>query len=92
MKKLITFALTLALVCSMTVPASAVTPDSDTPSISIPDISDDVHVELPDGTFDDYIPDVEIEPTESPAEENPDVSTWHDWICGWFKWWINKFH
>lgn len=92
MKKLITFALALALVVSMTIPANAVTPDLDTPSISIPDISDDVHVELPDGAFDDYIPDVEIEPTEPPADEMPNIPTWQDWLRGWFKWWHHKCH
>ena len=96
MKKIICLILVLLLILSVAMPVFAVTPDLQTSSISIPDISDDVHVELPDSAFEGYIPDIDIElpeateePTEPPAEEQPD-HPWCDWLHKWLRWWRDK--
>ena len=61
MKKIITFLLAVMLIASMTVPVYAVTPELDVPDMpEIPDISNDIDIDIPDGVFDDYIPDVDI--------------------------------
>lgn len=46
MKKIITFALALVLIASMTVTAHAATPKLDIPDIEIPDISGSVKVDV----------------------------------------------
>jgi hypothetical protein len=86
MKKIFAILLAVMLIASVTVPAYAVTPPLNVPDIEIPDISDNVEIELPDGVFDDYIPDLTPkEPTEPPVEE-PEYN-WCDWVKGWFEWW-----
>lgn len=92
MKKIICITLSLLLILSMVAPVCAVTPDLDTPSISIPDISDDVHIEIPDEVFDDWFEEHPIEipdPTEPPEEPEPD-RPWCDWLHAWLRWWRDK--
>lgn len=54
MKKIIAFLLALTLIAAMSLSAYAATPKLDTPSISIPDISGSVKVEIPQSTFDKW--------------------------------------
>ena len=96
MKKIICILFALMLVISMAIPAFAVTPEIGVPDMpEIPDISDDVEIELPDGIFDDYIPDIDIdvelpeEPTEPPAEK-PIRYNWCEMVKCWINWWRGK--
>lgn len=84
MKKTFALLLALALLMSMLlifvfpVPASAVTPPLGVPDIpEIPDISDDVHVEIPDEVFKDYLEEhpIVIETTEATTEPPTEVPT-----------------
>ena len=55
MKKLITIILALMLVCSMVVPAHAATPRFEIPNVpEIPDISDNIKFEFPDGFWNSW--------------------------------------
>lgn len=54
MRKIILFLLTIAIVVSMAIPASAATPKLKVPSIKIPNISSSVEVKLGDGFWDNY--------------------------------------
>lgn len=54
MKRIISFILLMILLLSLAIPAYAVTPPLKTPSISIPDISDDIKVELPNNFWDNW--------------------------------------
>lgn len=97
MKKLIIFVITFAMILALAVPAYAVTPPLQVPDMpEVPDISDDVHVELPDSAFDGYIPDIDAEltedPTEPPAEADNCTTTWRDWLWNWYRWWTNLIH
>ena len=86
MKKIFAILLTVMLVASMTVTAYAVTPPLGVPDMpEIPDISDNIEIELPDGVFDDYIPD--IAPEEPIEPEEPVYPDWRDWVKGWFEFW-----
>jgi hypothetical protein len=86
MKKIFAILLTVMLVASMTVTAYAVTPPLGVPDMpEIPDISDNIEIELPDGVFDDYIPD--IAPEEPIEPEEPVYPDWCDWVKGWFEFW-----
>lgn len=86
MKKIFAILLTVILVASMTVTAYAVTPPLGVPDMpEIPDISDNIEIELPDGVFDDYIPD--IAPEEPIEPEEPVYTDWCDWVKGWFEFW-----
>lgn len=86
MKKLICILFVLMLIVSMTVSAYAVTPPLGVPDLpEIPDISDNIEIELPDGVFDDYIPD--IAPEEPTEPEEPVYPDWCDWVKGCFEWW-----
>ena len=94
MKKNIAILLALLLILSMAVPAAAVTPPLDTPaSPTVPDISDGIHVEIPDEVFDDWFDEhpIVIEPTEAPTEpaeeDEPTRTDWRDWLSGWRQWW-----
>ena len=103
MKKIICALLAVLLIMAMTVPAFAVTPDLGVPDVpEIPDISDDVEIELPEGVFDGYLPDLDIDieielptdpieppadPTEPPSEK-PTCPGWCDWVKGWLEWWL----
>lgn len=86
MKKIFAILLTVMLVASMTVTAYAVTPPLGVPDMpEIPDISDNIEIELPDGVFDDYIPD--IAPEEPIEPEEPVYPDWCDLVKGWFEFW-----
>ena len=86
MKKIFAILLTVMLVASMTVTAYAVTPPLGVPDMpEIPDISDNIEIELPDGVFDDYIPD--IAPEEPIEPEEPVYPDWCDCVKGWFEFW-----
>ena len=85
MRKLIAILLAVMLMASMAVSAYAVTPPLNVPDIEIPDISDNVEIELPDGVFDDYIPD--LTPEEPTEPEEPEYPNWCDLVKGWFEWW-----
>ena len=92
MKKIITILLAVLLILSMAIPAMAVTPPLDTPaSPSVPDISDDIHVEIPDEVFDDWfaehpiVIEPTVEPTEPAEEDEPTRTDWRDWLSGWRK-------
>lgn len=94
MKKILALILALLLIIAMAVPAYAVTPELGVPDMpEIPDVSDDVEIELPDGIFDDYIPDIDIdvelpeEPAE-PPEEEPELPSFYDCVKGWLEWWM----
>ena len=93
MRQIFAILLIVMLIASMTVSTYAVTPPLNVPDLpEIPDISDNIEIELPDGVFDDYIPDLTPEaPTEPPAEdppvEEPEYPDWCDWVKGWFEWW-----
>ena len=98
MKKNIAILLALLLILSMAVPAAAVTPPQDTPaSPTVPDISDGIHVEIPDEVFDDWfdehpiVIEPTVEPTEAPTEpveeDEPTRTDWRDWLSGWRQWW-----
>ena len=54
MKRFIAILLALAMIIALAVPAFAATPTLDTPSISIPDISGSVKIEIPQSTFDKW--------------------------------------
>lgn len=93
MKKIICILLTLLLICAIAVPAYAVTPPLAVPDMpEIPDISDDVEIELPDSAFEGYIPDIDIditeptEPTEPPDQEET-CTSWHDIVNGLYQRW-----
>lgn len=80
MKKIIAIAMVLMLLFAMVVPVAAVTPLLDTPSITIPDISDDVHIDIPDSFWDKWfkdhpivIPDTTIPSETAPVPTEPDV-------------------
>lgn len=88
MKKISPILLAVLLICTMAFPAAAVTPPLQVPDMpEIPDISDDVEIELPDSAFEGYLPELDIEvteptePTEPPDQE--EVCIWH----GWYQWW-----
>ena len=101
MKKILSLILALLLILSMAVPAYAVTPDLQTPSISIPDISDDVQKNLEeqydfshavDNWLEEHpieIPDPTEAPTEPPEEPEP-VNPWCGWLHKWLRWWRDK--
>ena len=93
MKKIFAILLAVMLIASMTVTTHAVTPPLGVPDMpEIPDISDNIEIELPDGVFDDYIPDLTPEePTEPPVEE-PEYPNWCDWVKGWMEWWKGIIH
>lgn len=93
MKKIIVFLMALCLIVCMTVPVFAVTPPLNTPAIPrVPDISDDIHVEISDEFFDDWFAEhpIVIEPTEAPTEpaeeDEPTRTDWSDWLSGWRQW------
>ena len=93
MKKILAILLAVLLIMAMAIPALAVTPDLGVPDMpEIPDISDDVEIELPDGIFDDSIPDIypdlPPEPTEPPLEEAPELPCFYYYVKGWFEWWM----
>lgn len=86
MKKIFAIILAVMLIASMTVSTYAVTPPLNVPDLpEIPDISDNIEIELPDGVFDDYIPD--IVPEEPIEPEEPVYPDWCDWAKGWFEFW-----
>lgn len=100
MKKIIALFLVLLLILTMTVPAYAVTPPLETPaSPTVPDV--EVHIDVPDSAFEDYIPDINIaveipevteapsEPAKEPTAEEACAPNWHDWFRGWYSWWLN---
>lgn len=99
MKKLIAILLAVMLVVSMAIPAHAVTPNLEIPDMpEIPDIGDDIVIDIPEDVFDDWFeehpvpPLVPIEPTEPVEDEPPvpDYSDWITWFRGWF-WWMPGF-
>lgn len=70
MKKLIALTLALTLILSLAAPVSAVTPALRPPDLpEVPDISDDVHVELPEDYWDNYFEEhpVTIKPISRPS-------------------------
>ena len=73
MKKIIAIAMVLMLIFAMVVPAAAVTPPLDTPSITIPDISDDVHIDIPDSFWDKWFKDhpIVLPDATVPSETEP---------------------
>ena len=85
MRKIFAILLTVMLMASMTVSAYAATPKLDLDLPEIPDISGSVEIELPDGVFDDYIPD--LTPEEPSEPEEPVYPNWCDWVKGWMEWW-----
>ena len=89
----LTLLVSLLLIFVFPVPASAVTPPLNVPDMpEIPDISDDIEVNLPDGIFDDYIPDIELpdmEPTEPPVDTGPCYPSLCDWL-DWFRQWFHR--
>lgn len=54
MKRIISFILLIVLLLSLAIPAYAATPSLKIPSISIPDISDDVKIELPNNFWNNW--------------------------------------
>lgn len=94
MRKIFVILLAVLLILAMAIPSMAVTPPLDTPAIPrVPDISDDIHVEIPDEVFDDWFAEhpIVIEPTEAPTEpaeeDEPTRTDWSDWLSGWRPWW-----
>lgn len=86
MKKIIAIVLAMLLIVSMAIPAVAVTPPLQIPDMpEIPDISDDVDIDLPEGAFDDYIPDIAVD-VELPEEQKP-AAVWPEWLLIWYRWW-----
>lgn len=86
MRQIFAILLAVMLIASTTVSAYAVTPPLGVPDMpEIPDISDNIEIELPDGVFDDYIPD--IAPEEPIEPEEPVYPDWCDWVNGWFEFW-----
>lgn len=57
MKHLLSIILILCLLCSLSIPAYAVTPSFNIPNITIPDISDNIKIELPDNFWDNWFKD-----------------------------------
>lgn len=91
MRKIFAIILTVMLIASMTVTTYAVTPPLGVPDMpEIPDISDNIEIELPDGVFDDYIPD--LTPEEPTEPEEPEYPNWCDWVKGWMEWWKGIIH
>lgn len=71
MKKLISLLLAVLLIVGMVIPVSAATPKLDIPDIpAVPDISDDIHVELPDGFWADYFKQNPLPAIKIPAAED----------------------
>lgn len=100
MKKILALLLAVLLILAMVIPAFAVTPDLGAPDVpEIPDISDDVEIELPEDIFDGYIPDIDIDieielpedPTDPPAEPpiEPPHFNYCEFLKGWFEWWMH---
>ena len=91
MRKIIAIVLAVMLMVSMAVSVQAVTPKLDTPSITIPDISDDIHIDLPDSAFEDYIPDIGITIATEPEEPPEDIGCpgWCGVAWKWMAWWQN---
>lgn len=86
MKKIFAILLAVMLMASMTITTYAVTPPLGVPDMpEIPDISDNIEIELPDGVFDDYIPD--LTPEEPTEPEEPEYPNWCDLVKGWMEWW-----
>ena len=87
MKKIIALILSLLLLLSMAVPASAATPTLDIPDISIPDISGSIHVELPDEVLANWFEEhpapilkpIAIKPIELQPISRP---SWLEWLIG----------
>lgn len=86
MKKIFTLALVLVLIASMTVTTHAATPKLDIDLPEIPDISDDVSLELPAGFWDQYFKDHPIEIPEPEAEIRQTGPGWHEWLNNWYRW------
>ena len=87
MKKILAILLAVLLIVSMAIPAAAVTPKLQIPDVpKIPDISDDVRLNLPDGIFDEYIPDIAAG-VELPADEQQAPDNWPEWLQLWYQWW-----
>lgn len=81
MKKIIAIVMVLMLIFAMVVPAAAVTPPLDTPSITVPDISDDVHIDIPDSFWEKWfkdhpivIPDTTVPSETAPIPTEPNVT------------------
>lgn len=93
MKKILSIMIALMLIVAMAIPARAVTPNLEIPDMpEIPDISDDIVIDIPDEVFDDWYeehpapPLIPTEPTES-YEEYPDEHYMDiPGVWGWFSW------
>lgn len=99
MKKIIAILLALMLIASMAVPAFAVTPPLQAPDMpEIPDISDDVKVDIPDDYWEEYfeknpiVTPEQIEQAEKPTEppappaQEPQDPDWCEQIVRWCRW------
>ena len=87
MKKIICILLAVVLICTMTVSAYAATPKLSTPDMpEIPDLSDDVSVELPDGFWEQYFKDHPMEIPELEAWTRHTVPGWREWLNSWYQW------
>ncbi len=86
MKKILALILAVLLIMVMAVTAFAVTPELGVPDVpQISDIEFDIKIELPDGVFDDYIPDIDID-VEVPEEKHePDYPAMIEALKKWFE-------
>lgn len=75
-KRLFGFVLIIALLYAVAMPVGAVTPTLNPPSLpQIPDISDDIKIDVPDSAYDSWIEDhpVVLETTEVATESEETI-------------------
>lgn len=82
MKKILTILLAVLLIVALAAPAHAVTPDLGVPDMpEIPDISDDIQIEIPDAVFDDWFREHPVAPLPVQLKDG-----WMDWLRVWRRW------